>query len=243
MRESNALRNVCKEFREAVMDFPWMDAESVIKGSIEAWRAAFPAARAVNVKAGYGGRRKPIVDSDFVHIRGDARARLHTVNMFNCWQITDAAFVHLRGIQSLVMAYCDQIVITDAAFVNLRGIQVLIMDGCNQVTITDAAFVHLRGVRLLSMNHCNQVTITDAAFVHLRGIQSLYIEYCRQATITGEAIANLVGIDKLYTRRCTREVRVTVAKLLSDSVLESGSDSEDGGYEDNDSMGDMRMAA
>ena len=47
MRESNALRGVCVEFREAVMDFPWMDAKSDIKGCLRAWRAAFPAARTV----------------------------------------------------------------------------------------------------------------------------------------------------------------------------------------------------
>ena len=59
------------------MDFPWIDAKSIIKGSLEAWRAAFPAARAVNVsevnKDGSKdlikiGRRKFIVNSDFVHI-------------------------------------------------------------------------------------------------------------------------------------------------------------------------------
>ena len=76
------------------MDFPWMDAKSEIKGSVRTWRAAFPAARAVNV-----ARCNNIVDSDFVPIRGDARARQHTVNMSWCRRVRDAAFVHLRGIQ------------------------------------------------------------------------------------------------------------------------------------------------
>ena len=49
MKNSSALHGVCKEFREAVRDFPWMDYQSVIKGSIRAWHAALPAARAVNV--------------------------------------------------------------------------------------------------------------------------------------------------------------------------------------------------
>ena len=44
-----------------------MDSESDIKGSLEAWLAAFPAARAVNV-SGCGD----IDDSDFIHIRVDA---------------------------------------------------------------------------------------------------------------------------------------------------------------------------
>ena len=68
---------------------------------------------------------------DFVYIRGDARARLHTVDMSECHRVTDAAFVHLRGIQSLDMPYCNQATITDAAFVHLRGIKSLSMNGCN----------------------------------------------------------------------------------------------------------------
>ena len=115
MKESNVLRGVCEEFREAVMDFPWMDDITRITGSVRAWRAAFLAARAVNISG-----RNDIVDSDFVHIRDDARARLHSVNMVFCGRVTDAAFEHLRGIQSLDMTYCDQVTVTDAAFVIWR---------------------------------------------------------------------------------------------------------------------------
>lgn len=50
----------------------------------------------------------------------------------------------LGRIQSLSMAYCNQI--TDAAFLNLRGIHSLNVQFCNQATITAAAFVHLRGI-------------------------------------------------------------------------------------------------
>ena len=39
--------------------------------------------------------------------------------------ITDAAFVHLRGIQSLKMACSCQVTITGATFMNLRGIRSL----------------------------------------------------------------------------------------------------------------------
>ena len=83
------------------------------------------ALRFVCVEFRFEGRRNPNVDLDFVHIRGDVRARLHTVNMWRCSRVTDAAFVHLRGIQSLNMVYCDQTTITDTAFVHLRGIQTL----------------------------------------------------------------------------------------------------------------------
>ena len=88
MIDSNKVRVQCVECRQAVMDFPWMDEKSRITGSVKAWRAAFPVARAVNVS-----ERQDIVDADFVHIRGDARVRLHTVDMRWCRSVTDAAFV------------------------------------------------------------------------------------------------------------------------------------------------------
>ena len=216
MLDSNKVRVQCRECRQAVMDFPWMDDKSRIKGSVKAWRASFPCARAVNVSG-----RNDIVDADFVHIRGDTRVRLHTVDMNMCLKVTDAVFLNLRGIHTLKMRYCKQITnaafvhlrgiqyldihmcdketTTDAAFVHLRGIHTLKMWGCNQVTITDAAFVNLRGIHTLDMGYCNQATITDAAFVNLRGIHTLNMSFCKQATITDAAIEHLHGIQNLRT--------------------------------------------
>ena len=211
MIDSNIVRPVCRECRQAIMDFPWMDDVSKIKGSVEAWRVAFPLARAVNVM-----ERQDIVDADFVHIRGDARVRLHIVDMRGCRRVTDAAFIHLRGIQILCMNNCNQVTITDAAFVHLRGIHTLGMNGCNQVTITDAAFVHLRGIHTLGMSGCNQPTITDAAFVHLRGIHSLYMSRCDQTTITDAAFVHLRGIHKLITDGCSTVVRAAAAVLRAE---------------------------
>jgi hypothetical protein len=183
MIDSNKVRVQCVECRNAVMDFPWMDAESEIKGSVEAWRAAFPVARAVNVS-----RRDDIVDADFVHIRGDARVRLHTVNMYKCRAVTDAAFVHLRGIHTLDMGTCDQATITDAAFVHLTGIHTLHMSSCDQAAITDSAFMHLRGIHTLNINLCNRETITPAALTHLRGkIHALYTFGCSPAVCSAAA--------------------------------------------------------
>ena len=206
MIDSNKVRGLCHECRQAVMDFPWMDTVSIIKGSVQAWRAAFPVARAVNVSA-----RNDIIDADFVHIRGDARVRLHTVNIGFCKKVTDAAFVHLRGIHTLGMSVCNQVTITDAAFVHLHGIHALYMRGCNQVTITDAAFVHLRGIHTLYMSGCNQVTITDAAFVHLRGIHTLYMSDCNQVTITDAAFVHLRGIA---TRRVSQTQHLFILPVL-----------------------------
>ena len=96
MIDANNLRCICEEFKQAVSDFPWMDASgTMIKGSLEVWRRIFPYARTVDVST-----REDLVDADFIHIRGDARARLHTVYMAlghgQVSQVTDAAFVHLR---------------------------------------------------------------------------------------------------------------------------------------------------
>ena len=205
MRHSNELRLVCKELRETVMDIPWMDAESKIKGSLRARRAAFPAARAVNVS-----NRADLVDTVFVHIcgrvrafRGKAPTRLHTLNTMRCGSVAEAAFGHLRGIQSLNMSYC------------------------NQVTITDTAFVHLRGIHTLDMSGCNQATITDVDFVHLRGIHSLNMYGFNQETITDVDIANLVGIAHLITIRCRREIRVFAAELLGDEYESEDEDDVD----------------
>ena len=187
MIDSNKVRVQCVECRQAVMDFQWMDAKSHIKGSVKAWRAAFPVARAVNVS-----KRNDIVDADFVHIRGDARVRLHTVDMVWCHNVTDAAFVHLRGIHTLDMSIglWENGKITDAAFVNLRGIQSLDMSNCDQDTITDAAFVHLRGIHTLNMSYCDQDTITGSTFTHLRGIRDLKVVDC-SATVKAAAAALL----------------------------------------------------
>ena len=63
-------------------------------------------------------------------------------------QFTDAAFVHLRGIQKIDMSRCRQI--TDAVFVHMRGIQSLYMGSCSQVNIINAVFVQLRVIQKLT---------------------------------------------------------------------------------------------
>ena len=47
--EACVLRLICREFTEAVGRQQWEDRETVIKGSIAAWRACFPRARCANV--------------------------------------------------------------------------------------------------------------------------------------------------------------------------------------------------
>ena len=232
--EACALRLVCREFLAAVSEHPWEDRDTVIKGSIAAWRACFPHARCANVQqwaTRYRNKRTaPVVDADFVHFEG-----LRELHMAGCLAVTDAAFVHLRGIHTLDLTDCDQPSITDAAFAHLAGIQRLCIEGCSQVTITDAAFMHLRGIRLLNIGgcsqltdaaflhlrgihtlymwSCNQLAITDAAFVHLRGIHTLLMEACDQATITGAAFAHIKGIHALGMHDCSDEQVATARSL------------------------------
>jgi hypothetical protein len=82
--------------------------------------------------------------------------------MSNCTQLSDAAFVHLRGIHTLCMWFCYQDTITDAAFAHLRGIHTLVMEGCDQVTITGASFSHLQNVQVLGMYSCRDGLVATA---------------------------------------------------------------------------------
>ena len=205
-----ALRLVCREFLAAVSEHPWEDRETVIQGSIAAWRACFPHARCANVRKWdfddeVERRAAPVMDADFVHFEG-----LRELYMAGCWTATDAAFVHLRGIHTLDMTLCFQPAVTDAAFAHLAGIQRLSIAGCDQATITDAAFEHLRGIQLLNMGACGQ--FTDAAFVHLRGIHTLYMVVC--TLITDAAFAHLRGIHTLVMEGCS-QATITVAAFSS----------------------------
>ena len=87
---------------------------------------------------------------------------IHTLKMQRCNQITDGAFVHLRGIHILDMTDCNQMGITDAAFIPLRQIsnlRTLIMRNCNQVGITGIELCNLNKLRLLNANGCNLITL------------------------------------------------------------------------------------
>ncbi len=52
--------------------------------------------------------------------------------------ITDAAFVHLRGIHTLEVMFCKQLTITGATFAHLGGISVLNMFECRGAQVTVA---------------------------------------------------------------------------------------------------------
>ena len=191
-KEATVLRQLCREFKEAVAEFPWEDEKTVIKGSVAAWRACFPRARWASVRQGHRGRRTPVVDADFVHFVG-----LRRLNMGDCISVTDAAFVHLKGIHTLDMTDCCQATITDAAFTHLKGIHTLNMDWCYQPTITDAAFAHLKGIHSLTIYGCCQ--LTSAVFTHLKGIKRLNIGNCAQLALTDDFLKGIEWLG-MYRR-------------------------------------------
>ena len=55
-KEATVLRQLCREFKDMVADFPWEDDKTEVKGSVAHWGACFPRARLarreVSVRAG-----------------------------------------------------------------------------------------------------------------------------------------------------------------------------------------------
>ena len=87
------------------------------------------------------------------------------------------------------MSWCNQATITDAAFVHLKGIHTLDMSACPQATITDAAFAHLKGIHSLNLFHCDQ--LTSAVFSFLKGIKRLNIAFCTQLNLTDDSLKGI----------------------------------------------------
>ena len=166
--EATTLRQLCKEFKNTVAEFPWEDAKTLIRGSVASWRACFPRARWANVGQwdNTWGRSTPVVDADFVHFVG-----LRRLNMSHCKSVTDAAFVHLKGIHALDMGSCDQDTITDAALVHLKGIHSLSLWRC--VQLNSAVFTYLKGVKRLNIGFCTQLSVTDDSLVGIEWLNML----------------------------------------------------------------------
>ena len=123
---ARALRLVSRMCRDDVAAARWLDAETRITGSLAAWRACFPGARAANVAG-----RRDLRDADFVHLAG-----VKVLIMSGCTGITDAGLAHLAGIRTLNMGDCPRI--TDAGLAHLTGIHTLSMNRCAPAAIAAA---------------------------------------------------------------------------------------------------------
>ncbi len=185
-RDAPALRRVCRLCCADVAAARWLDVKTRIDGSLAAWRACFPGARAANVEG-----RTDLADADFAHLAG-----VKKLDMGWCAQVTDAGLAHLTGIHTLYMRDC--IGITDAGLEHLRGTHSLSMLGCTGTT--DAGLAHLRGVHTLDISYCTG--FTDAGLAHLQGIQTLDISRC--AGLTDAGLTHLHGVHSLNMQGCTR---------------------------------------
>ena len=57
---------------------------------------------------------------------------------------------------------CRQPAITDAAFVHLRGVHTLVIEGCNPDTITGTTLAHLKSIHALGMYNCSDEQVATA---------------------------------------------------------------------------------
>ena len=130
--DGNTLRLVCKEMRDNVKLFPWMEGMnevhvdsgvhvsklpevSCIRRCVPMWRRCYPNAKVANVGSYQDRVRSQLVDNVFKHFSG-----VQYLDMTGQRSITDAALVHLKGINTLYMTGCSQSTITDACWARLR---------------------------------------------------------------------------------------------------------------------------
>ena len=126
-REALALRGVDQEFRAAVAAYPWQDAATRIRGSLAAWRACFPAARAANVQ-----QRQLPGDADWAHLAGDGSVR--ELGLACCGGVTDARLARLfPQLQRLDARACAEV--TRQGLAALPCLQWADLRGCAQLQL------------------------------------------------------------------------------------------------------------
>ena len=91
------------------------------------------------------------------------------------------------------MAYCCQATVTDAALVHLEGIQSLSLFGCTP--LTSAVFTHLKGVKRLDIGRCTQLNLTEDS---LKGIEWLGM-YAHSEAQVEQAKSLGYPVDVKYT--------------------------------------------
>ena len=211
--EALPLRTASRACCAAVAEHPWSDTGSRVRGSLAQWARCFPKARACNLSY-----NQAFVDNDAALLQG-----VRTLDCSYCRGFTTAAFVHLRSLRALQMAYCSQPELIDGIFTQLtRGqLRSLDMTGCKQLRsleglegirslrmsyvsgVPEAQFAHVRGLRLLDASQCN---LSDEALRLIgNGIEELDIENSRHVTDAG--LAQVAG--ELRVLGCGYCIRLT----------------------------------
>ena len=143
-----------------------------------------------------------------VYVKG--LAKLETLSLRDCRNITDAGLVHLKGLTGLQTLGLGGTKITDAGLVHLKGMQLmqlLIPVGAQ----TDLGLKHYLAAletqppRLWSRFRPADTVllllpgwrITDAGMVHLKGLTNLQSLDLRKTKITDAGLVHLKGLNKL----------------------------------------------
>lgn len=196
-QDTLTLRGINTATRRALADYHW-SLRAPIRGSVAAWRDAFPCALVANLRG-----RADITDADLVHLRG-----VPSVFLSYCLGITDAGLVHLAGVVELDISFCTQL--TGEGFVHLRG-SVRTLRMVSALAVRDDAMTHLRGLQALDMAWCSHVT--GAGFAHLGGtLRTLKVSLC--GAVGDEAFAHLRGLTDLNAVRCDKLTDAALRHLV-----------------------------
>src|SRR5207245_524185 len=69
---------------------------------------------------------------------------VHTIDLYDCNQITDKGLAYLKGVHTIDIRGCNQI--TDKGLEYLKGVHTINLYGCNQ--ITDKGLEYLKGAKI-----------------------------------------------------------------------------------------------
>ncbi len=167
-------------------------------------------------------------DSDLKTILDKASgARITSINLSNCTNITDVGLAHLSKLTSLSSLNLRGCKITDtglAYVAKLTSLSSLNLDWCTK--ITDAGLAHLSKLTLLSsLNLSMCYTITDAGLAHLSKLtllSSLNLCYCENITDAGLAhLSKLTLLSSLYLSGCKNISDAGLAHLSTLTLLSS----------------------
>ena len=105
-------------------------------------------------------------NEQLVYVKG--LAKLETLDLQNCRQITDAGLLHLKGLTNLTSLVLAGTRVTDTGMVHLKGLanlETLLLDNTK---ITNAGLVHLKGLAKLQTLNLRHTKVTDAGVAKLK---------------------------------------------------------------------------
>lgn len=244
MVDATALRSTCSEARDAIRAFPFDELRSWVPGRVTAWRAVFPAARALSLRY-----KADLCDADFAACAALRRVELYgaelkgacvgpsfrhltatALDVSHVVTLRAAAFEHLGAVRVLKAAWCRQRELDDACLARLASVEELDITHCWNARFTDAGLRALaaRGtLRKVALGGCTQAGLTDAGVAALLAagtVEELDVSACRQLTdaaFAGELEAPTGRLRALDVSFCTGVTVELIAALRERGVAVS----------------------